>query len=194
MTIAAVHPSDGILPFSTDEGYDEIKLIRETVAGNGRAFEAIVHTHHRRVYNFLYHMTRHCQDAEDLTQQTFIKAFQRLGSLDQTKPLLNWLVTIARNNALNHFRDAKKWSELPADTACSAPNPARYFEDKERTASLWERARTVLSQREFEVLWLRFAEEMSIRETAQVVGITQTHVKVIVFRARRVLLNGAPQL
>jgi RNA polymerase sigma-70 factor (ECF subfamily) len=194
MTVAAVYHADGSLPVSTDEGYDEVKLIRETVAGNRRAFDAIVHTHHRRVYNFLHHMTRHREDAEDLTQQTFIKAFQRLGSLDQQKPLLNWLFTIARNNALNHFRDTKKWSELPADVASNEPTPARYFEEKEQTASLWEHARTILSHREFEVLWLRFGEDMSIRETAQVVGITQTHVKVIVFRARRALLNGAPQL
>jgi RNA polymerase sigma-70 factor (ECF subfamily) len=191
MTLAPVPRAAGPLPGPNDAGCDEAALIRETVAGNSRAFAEIVRIHHHRVFSFLYQMTRHHQDAEDLAQQTFIKAFHHLGRFDQQRPLINWLFTIARNNALNHFRDAKKWTELPDDAACSEPTPARRFEEKEQTANLWERARAKLSQREFEVLWLRFAEEMSTRETARVVGLTETHVKVLVFRARQALLKEA---
>jgi len=169
---------------------DETALIRATVAGNTRAFEAIVHLHHRRVFNYLRQLTRHQQDAEDLTQQTFIKAFQHLARYDRQRPLVNWLLTIARNNALNHFRGARRWEEVPADATSHQPTPDRMVEEKEQTANLWDRARAVLSPREFEVLWLRFAEEFSTRETAQVVGLTEIHVKVIVFRARRALLKG----
>jgi RNA polymerase sigma-70 factor (ECF subfamily) len=63
-------------------------------------------------------------------------------------------------------------------------------EEKEQSDRLWTRAKELLSPREYEVLWLRFAEELSTRETAQVVGLTETHVKVLVFRARQVLLKG----
>lgn len=190
MTIAPAPRAAGPLAGPNDAGCDEAALIRETVAGDSRAFEQIVHVHHRRVFNFLYQMTRHQQDAEDLTQQTFIKAFHHLARFDQQRPLINWLLTIARNTALNHFRDVKKWDELPADAAGHEPSPARQTEQKEQTANLWERARALLSPREFEVLWLRFAEEMSTRETARVVGLTETHVKVLVFRARQTLLKG----
>jgi RNA polymerase sigma-70 factor (ECF subfamily) len=178
-------------PSGTDDATrDEAALIREAASGDSRAFGEIVRTHHRRVYNYLCHMTRHHQDAEDLTQQTFVKAFHHIARFDQSRPLINWLLTIARNSALNHFRDVKKWDELPADPAASGPSPARQAEQRESAANLWERARALLSPREFEVMWLRFGEEMSVRETAQTTGLTETHVKVMVFRARAALLKG----
>lgn len=168
----------------------EAELIRATIAGDMQAFGEIVHTHNSRVYNFLYQMTRNRHDAEDLAQQTFIRAYRNLGSFDPKRPLINWLLTIARNSALNHFRDTKKWSEIPIDAAAPGPSPAHAAESRDRTTNLWDHARAVLSPREFEVLWLRFAEDFSTEETARILGLTQTHIKVIVFRARKALGKG----
>jgi RNA polymerase sigma-70 factor (ECF subfamily) len=191
MTFAPESRADGPFPGPNDAGCDEAGLIREAAAGDTRAFGEIVHHHHARVFNFLRQMTRHHQDAQDLTQQTFIKAYHHLARFDQRRPLINWLLTIARNNALNHFRDVKKWDEMPLEVAGSEPTPAHQAEQKEHAENLWTRARALLSAREFEVLWLRFAEELSTRETAHVVGLTEVHVKVLVFRARQALLKGA---
>jgi RNA polymerase sigma-70 factor, ECF subfamily len=185
----ADEPGPGPAPAACDDA----DLVRASAAGNAESFSALVRTHHARVFNFLYQMTRHRQDAEDLTQHTFIKAYQKLGQFDLQRPLINWLLTIARHSALNHFRDRKPWSELPYDAAGREPSPARTAEIRERIANVWDRARAILSPREFEVLWLRFAEELSTEETAQVVGLTQTHVKVLVFRARQALLKGGDE-
>jgi RNA polymerase sigma-70 factor (ECF subfamily) len=103
--------------------------------------------------------------------------------------MINWLLTIARHTTLNHFRDTKRWDELPFDAAATDLSPARATDLRERAANIWDRARAILSPREFEVLWLRFSEELSTRETAQMVGLTETHVKVLVFRARQALLK-----
>jgi RNA polymerase sigma-70 factor (ECF subfamily) len=119
-----------------------------------------------------------------------VKAFQHIRRVDPTRPIINWLLTIARHTALNHFRSAKKWEYMPAEIASSEPSPARQLEQQERTENLWERARRVLSRREFEVLWLRVGEELSTAETARIVGLTQIHVKVLVHRARQHLLKG----
>jgi RNA polymerase sigma-70 factor (ECF subfamily) len=194
MTFASEPRAAGSAEDPNDPGCDEAALIRQAAGGDTRAFGEIVHQHHGRVFNFLRQMTRQHQDAEDLTQQTFIKAFHHLARFDQQRPLINWILTIARNTALNHFRDVKKWEEMPHDAAGHDPTPARQAEQKEEAENLWERARALLSPREYEVLWLRFAEEMSTRETAQVVGLTETHVKVMVFRARQALLKGAKSL
>ena len=177
------------LSISSEETLDEAGLVRDTLGGDARAFDEIVHAHHRRVFQFLHRMTRQWQDAEDLAQQTFIKAFENLGRFDTTRPLINWLLTIARHNALNHFRAAKKWDELPHDAATNEPSPAHAAEGRDQTDDLWERARALLSRREFEVLWLRFGEDLSVKETAGVIGLTETHVTVLVFRARQVLLK-----
>ena len=173
---------------------DEAALVSDTLGGDVRAFDRIVTTHHRRVFNFIYQMTRQRQDAEDLTQQTFIKAFDNLPRFDPRRPLINWILTIARNNTLNHFRAAKKWEPVSEHTAGTGPSPAAAAEHSDRSDSLWAKARAVLSRREFEILWLRFGEDMSVEETARVVGLTQTHVKVLVYRARQALLKGAEQL
>jgi RNA polymerase sigma-70 factor, ECF subfamily len=172
----------------------EAGLVRETLDGNVQAFDQIVRIHHRRIYQFLHQMTRQHHDAEDLTQQTFIKAFNHLASFDGSRPLINWLFTIARHNALNHFRAAKKWEAVSEHATGNEPSPAQAAETRDRADGLWARARAVLSRREFEVLWLRFGEELSVRETASVVGLTQTHVKVLVWRARQALLKGEQPL
>jgi RNA polymerase sigma-70 factor (ECF subfamily) len=169
---------------------EEAALVREAAGGSSRAFESLVRQHSHRVFNFLNQMTRHRQDAEDLTQRTFIKAYHNLARFDPQRPLINWLLTIARRTALNHFRDTKRWEEIPESSEAAGPSPARQAEIQDRSESVWARAREVLSQREFEVLWLRFAEELSTEETAQAMSLTVPNVKVIVFRARQQLLKG----
>lgn len=168
----------------------EVTLIRDCQAGSTRAFEEIVKIHTSRVFNFLMHMTRHRQDAEDLAQQTFLKAYHNLNRFDTERPLINWLLTIARRTALNYFRSAKRWESLPETMSCDSNSPAQTSESSDETDSLWSRARRLLSQREFEVLWLRFGEDLSTEEAARVAGITQTHVKILVYRARQHLMKA----
>jgi RNA polymerase sigma-70 factor (ECF subfamily) len=169
---------------------DDAGLVLSAANGDARAFEKLVQLYHRRVFSFVHQMTRQREDAEDITQQTFVKAFQHIERVDATRPIINWLFTIARRTALNHFRSVRKWEFVPAELASDEPSPARQLEQQEHTDNVWTRARRVLSQREFEVLWLRFAEEMSTKETARITGLTQIHVKVLVHRARQRLLKG----
>ncbi len=175
-----------------EAGASDAALVRDALAGERRAFDQIVATYHRRVFGFIHQMTKQRQDAEDLTQQTFIKAFDNLSRFQQGRPLINWLLTIARNNAINHFRAVKPWEPVPEDLAAAEHSPSSAAEEREESDNLWDRARAILPRRQFEVLWLRFGEELSVRETAQVVGLTQTHVKILVFRARRALLKLRP--
>lgn len=168
----------------------EIALILECQTGSTGAFSELVHQHTPRVFNFLYNMTRHRQDAEDLAQQTFVKAYHNLHRFDTERPLINWLLTIARRTALNHFRAAKKWESLPETLSCDRVSPANQAEANDDSESLWNRARRILSQRQFEIMWLRFGEDLSTEDTARVAGITQTHVKILVFRARQLLMKG----
>jgi RNA polymerase sigma-70 factor, ECF subfamily len=190
MTLSPAPHAGEPTPGSAAVPCDEVEIVRAASQGDGRAFEQIVHLHHRRVLNFLYQMTRQRQDAEDLTQQTFVKAFQHIDRVDCQRPIINWLLTIARRTALNHFRSIRKWEFAPAELASHEPSPARQLEQQDRAENLWARARRVLSQREFEVLWLRCAEELSTEETARITGLTQIHVKVLVHRARQHLMKG----
>ena len=168
----------------------EAELIGRVVAGENAAFDELIGLHSPRVFRFLYQFVRQRQDAEDLTQQTFLKAFQHLSSFDPRRPLINWLLTIARRSALNHFRSARRWEPISDRDADGAPGPAAMAEQSEQTKNLWDQARAELSPREYEVLWLRFGEDLSTLETARICGLTQPHVKIIVYRAKRTLAKG----
>lgn len=188
MSLVSSTRPDELSPTAAPEHADA-ELVRATLA-QPQAFAQIVQRYSRRVFNFLFQLTRHRQDAEDLTQQTFIKAYRNLHRFDCARPLINWLLTIARRTALNHFRDAKKWEVVPDDLASADPSPIRTVEHEEHKTNLWARARRILGQREFEVMWLRFGEELSIEETARITGLTTVYVKVIVHRARQQMLKG----
>ena len=190
MTLSPAPSTDTAPPATAAVPPEEMETVRLAAAGDRRAFEKLVHLHHRRVLNYVFQMTRQKQDAEDLTQQTFVKAFQHIERVDPARPIINWLLTIARRTSLNHFRSARKWDLAPLEIASTEPSPAHQLEHQDRAENLWARARRVLSQREFEVLWLRFAEERSTEETARITGLTQIHVKVLVHRARHHLRKG----
>ena len=182
-------------PSASEAGLVEVSasesaLVRQAAAGDAVGFEQIVRLHSSRIFNFVHQMTRQRQDAEDLVQQTFIKAYHNLHRFDGNRPIINWLLTIARRSTLNHFRSSKRWDEVPESAASNDPSPATNAEQQEEKENLWADARRLLSQREFEILWLRFGEDLSIEETARIAGLTQTHVKVIVYRAKQHLMKG----
>jgi RNA polymerase sigma-70 factor, ECF subfamily len=187
--VAASRPAAN-LSATAEPSADEVLIVRAAAAGDAQAFTQLVHLHSRRVFAYLSHLTRHPHDAQDLAQQTFIKAYRHLAAFDCERPFINWLLTIARRTALNHFRDNKRWVGPPDEVVSREPSPARALEQSELADSIWARARRILSPREFEVMWLRFAEELSTEETAKVAGLTKIHVKVIVHRARQRLLKG----
>ncbi len=188
MTLSQSAPAAGRLAASEPGAPPiEAELVAATLAGDGRAFDQLVRLHSSRVFNYIHQMTRHAQDAEDLTQQTFIKAYRALDRFDTSRSLVAWLLTIARRTALNHFRDTRQFVEFSEETADGTASPVRDAERNDRVENLWSEARRILSPRHYEVLWLRFGEDMSVEETARVTGLTQTHIKILVFRARHKL-------
>ena len=181
------HPLPHALPVDTANPpatADEARLVRRAIAGEASAFDSLIGLHGKRVYRFLYRLTRHSQDAEDLTQVTFIKAYAHLASLDPERPMIHLLFTIARREAVSHFRRVRRWESLPEEAVATQKTPLSEAEASNEREGLWEAARRHLSAREFEALWLRFAEDLSTLETARVMGISQAFVKIVVFRAK----------
>lgn len=167
-----------------------VGLIADCLRGKTSAFDEIVRLHTSRIFNYVLHMTRHQHDAEDITQQTFIKAYTHLASFDPERSFIAWLLTIARRTALNHFRSARSFEPITHETASVGAAPDRVLEKHDQLDTMWAEARRVLPPRDFEVIWLRYAEDMSLEDTARIAGITQTHVKIIAFRARQRLAKS----
>jgi len=89
---------------------DDIKIVRETLAGNTKMFGLLVDKYQNAVFNLAFRMTRDASLAEDISQEAFLKAYRKLGSFDPDKKFFSWLYKIAVNEALNTLKKGKRVS------------------------------------------------------------------------------------
>jgi RNA polymerase sigma-70 factor, ECF subfamily len=129
-------------------------------------------------------------DAEDLLQETFLRAYENLHRYNNNWPFSSWLFTIARRVGINHHRGARlKMDDCPMNSVASTvPEPWRTVASTEDRVRLWDVAACVLSEEQTTALWLHYVEEMPIQEIARVLERTRSSVKVLLFRARKRLL------
>jgi RNA polymerase sigma-70 factor (ECF subfamily) len=151
--------------------------------GSLAAFDQLVGLFEDRIFNFLCRLTPNREDAKDLTQDTFLKAYRNLAGYTPGRLFAPWLFTIARRTAASHFHSARQFQELGDETGADPENPAGVLEEKDARASLWKATQS-LKPKQREVLWLRYGEEFSIAEIARVMSSNQIYVKVLLHRAR----------
>ena len=92
---------------SGSEATEERALVGEARAGDLKAYDALVRRHQERVYATIYHMTSNHEDAADLTQETFVKAFRALKSFKGDSSFFTWIYRIAVNKTINHLKQRK---------------------------------------------------------------------------------------
>jgi RNA polymerase sigma-70 factor (ECF subfamily) len=96
-------------------------LVRRCIAGDAPAWEEIVQRYHRRIYNICYRFAGTSDDAQDLTQEVFIKMYRTLNTYDVGKgAFMTWVTTITRNLLVDHFRKSKQ--DRVTDSLDSAPS------------------------------------------------------------------------
>ena len=186
---------------------DEPRMIASILAGNAQLFHELIRPYERRVYAMALSFLRNEADAEDATQEAFLKAFRNLASFRGDAKFGTWLVSIALNEARSRIRrrDAVKMESLdgPEDEEGHV-SPAQLTDWKEIPSEALERKEirhllhkvvTALPLIYREVFQLRDIEQMSVNEAAAALGITISSVKVRLHRARMMLQKHlAPQL
>jgi RNA polymerase sigma-70 factor, ECF subfamily len=175
-------------------------LAVEAKRGSEEAFRELVERFHRPVYSLLLRIVRQPELAEDLAQESFLKAWKALARFDAGRRFSSWMFKIAHNTALDELRrggletvslDApfageEEPPELPADL--SAENPLLRTLARE-SGRVLERAIARLRPAYRGILLLRFAQEMSYDEIAEVLSLPLGTVKIHIFRARGELLR-----
>lgn len=159
--------------------------------GCRKSFGELVERYSMRLVRFLQRETSNVQNAEDLVQETFVRAWQNIGRYKSRWRFSTWLYTIGYRLACNHRAD------LPIESAAmsrpgAAQPPDVLAENRETSRILWGTA-AQLPQNQYEALWLKYAEEMSIKEIAKVMCKSQVNVKVILYRARTGLAKRLEQ-
>jgi len=174
-------------PIVSDE-----ELARQSQAGSLSSFEELVSRHEARIYRFLARSCRNEDDAQELAQITFVTAFRSLHLYNSAWSFGAWLFTIARRKFIDHCRAARPTDELEAAAEPSVTDdPSVILARQETRQDIWRQIRRLLGPDQFGALWLKYQEDMSIRDIARALNRTQTSVKVLLFRARQNLLRSA---
>ncbi|MEI6676102.1 MAG: sigma-70 family RNA polymerase sigma factor [Verrucomicrobiota bacterium] len=176
------------------------ELVLRAKAGELTAFEHLVQRHEKRVYSLALRMLRQEQDAEDVTQQTFLSALEHLDGFRGEAGFATWLTRIATHAALKTLRKNRglemvSWDAATATTEPEEPiphpeyiadwrqSPAQLVERNE-TRRLLDEALASLDEKHRLVFLLRDVEGLSVRETADALGLGEANVKVRLLRAR----------
>ena len=178
---------------------DWSQVVRRCMDGDSGAWAELVRTHHRRVYALCYRFTGNAADAEDLTQDVFLKIYSNLASFDGARGSLQvWITTMTRNLLVDNFRRTRNlratdsldegWDatdELrPVDRLMSGgPSPHEAAAQKE-VARMVQSALTRVSAELREAVILRDLQDMDYKEIAQVLGIPEGTVKSRISRGR----------
>jgi len=175
-------------------------LVRKCLTGDSRAWEEIVRLHQRRIYNLCYRFTGSPDNAQDLTQDVFIRVYRTLASYDVEKgAFTTWLTTLTRNLLVDHFRrsrqdrvtDSMDAGLREEDDSLSlsdrledhGPSPDDRLASKE-TQKMVQAALARLSPDLREAVILRDLQDMDYREIAQTLNVPEGTVKSRINRGR----------
>ncbi len=166
----------------------EERLIRAAQRGDRNAFAALVEHYWDRLFRWLYRLTHDRHAAEDLAQETFLRAFAALGRFRAGTNFGAWLFRIAHNARANQCRAARRREPLPAELPGREADPADEALGREALQGLARAVGKVPPELRGAFL-LRVEEGLSFREIAGVLGLTEETARWRVFKARQRLLS-----
>jgi len=188
------------MPDTTTPSPVNSELVRLAQNGDLAAFEELTTRHERQVYSLAFRMLQNAHDAEDVTQQTFLNALEGLKNFRGEASFTTWIYRIATYAALKVIRKRKGLDTISLE---EATEPGENFENiphpdfiadwkqspqelvhRNETRRLLDEALAQLDELHRPVFLLRDVEGLSVRETAEVLGVTEANVKVRLLRAR----------
>ena len=184
---------------SIPTGFDESALVAQAKAGDQNAFAELVNRYERKIYRLAKNITRNDEDAEDVLQDAFLKAYTHLDNFKGDSKFYTWIVRIAVNEALMRLRKRKTDRSVPLDEpvelgeetvqreiAVWEDNPEQQYSQEEWRRILDEAVESL--KPDFRTVFvLRDIEELSTEETAETLGISVPAVKSRLLRARLAL-------
>jgi RNA polymerase sigma-70 factor, ECF subfamily len=184
---------------SVPAGFDESALVAQAKAGDQNAFAELVNRYERKIYRLAKNITRNDEDAEDVLQDAFLKAYTHLDNFKGDSKFYTWLVRIAVNEALMRLRKRKTDRSVPLDEPVelgeeTVQREIAVWEDNPEQQYSQEEWRRILDEAvdslkpDFRTVFvLRDIEELSTEETAETLGISVPAVKSRLLRARLAL-------
>jgi RNA polymerase sigma-70 factor (ECF subfamily) len=174
---------------NSKDGMTDLELVDQVRNGRREAYTELMRRHQKRIYWFARRIVGSHEDADEVTQETFVKAFTSLGDFRGDASFFTWLYRIALNFSLNTVRKRQmvnylRESELLGRLLPSGDDPHRALEEKE-TASRLRRAVAQLPEKQRAVFVLRYYEELSYEEISTILKTSVGGLKANYFHALR---------
>jgi len=167
----------------------DAQLADAAKAGSDAAFAVLVERYQERLLRFLRTRCASQADAEDALQDTFINAYRYLHSFDPRWRFSTWIYRIGIRNAMRQNRPEEAAEVDPIDAAADPLNDCIAASEHE---NLWLAAKRVLTEDAFAALWLRYVEDLSIKDVATALDRSVSWTKVTLLRSRRKLGDELP--
>jgi RNA polymerase sigma-70 factor (ECF subfamily) len=168
-----------------EEELDRIAIER-CRQGDLDAFGRLIDRYERPVFNAILHMVGNAEDAREICQQVFMKAFEHLDTYDANRRFFSWIYRAAINESINHLKSRRPSEPLDERLQYPQPDPAQTYEEAERREHLQKTIGT-LDENYRAVVILRHFLHLSYREMADVLNVPEKMVKSRLFTARQLL-------
>ena len=165
---------------------EDEKWVSECVKGNSQAFEFLLEKYQKRIFNVIHKMLFDFEDAKDVTQVVFIKAYEKLDTFNSKYKFFSWIYRITINETLNFINHKKRKVQLKTNVVSSGENPEEYLENTQLVDGLHLAIMELPIEYRI-VLILRHFEELSYKEIALMLNILEKTVKSRLFSARQSL-------
>lgn len=178
---------------------DEKKLVQKCKKGDIESFELLIANHQKKIFNIAFRMLRNTEDASDIAQEVFLKAYKSISKFKETSSFSTWIYRIAVNTCIDEIRKRKKVvlysldstiqsedGELPAQWEDEGPRPDTIVENREMKSAV-KKAVESLSEDHKTIIVLRDMDGFSYEEISELLDCSLGTVKSRINRARKAL-------
>lgn len=176
---------------------DDSKLARKVQKGDREAFALILEKFERPIFSFIFHFFQNHALCEDLTQETFLRAYRFIDTFRPREKLSSWLFSIARNLCIDELRRRQKGNTVPIDDVdpdslisdgSEAHNPLHATVTAQESEMI-RRLVTKLPERYRTAIVLFYFNELSYEEVSRVMNTSLSNTKILLFRGKKMLLE-----
>ena len=173
-------------------------MIKQALNGDQKAYQALFEAYKQTIFHIIVKIVHNSEEAQDLVQETFIKAFGSLKSYNPNYRFTTWLYKIAANSSIDHIRKKKiqtfsldqpvstKDGQVTMEVADMSYHPGKDYSNKQKRLSITE-AINSLPEKYKQVITMRHQEDKSYEQIAQILKVPVGTVKARIFRARELL-------
>lgn len=165
---------------------DDLQVVRECLGGNSKAFETIIDRYQKPIFNVALRMVNDFDDAQDVTQSVFVKAFEKLDTFNPKYKFFSWIYRMVINESINFLNQRRRYDELDPHLIAKEKTPEERYEDLELSERIgWALLSLQVDYRA--VVILRHFEDFSYREISYILDTPEKIVKSRLYTARQQL-------